>query len=107
MTDPVARVDRSAPIDAFADLPDGVYRDGTVEVDVTRQTLDDGEEQLTVVITDDGVGLPAGFRPSLAGLGTRIVTSLASDLKGRIRWENHLPHGTRVEFVARLRPLGR
>ena len=27
------------------------------------QTLDDGEEQLTVVITDDGVGLPAGFRP--------------------------------------------
>ena len=44
-------------------------RDGKVEVAVTRQTLDDGEEQLTVVITDDGVGLPAGFRPSLAGLG--------------------------------------
>jgi hypothetical protein len=32
MTDPVARADRSAPIDAFVDLPDGVYRDGTVEV---------------------------------------------------------------------------
>ena len=82
-------------------------RDGKVEVDVTRQTLDGGEEQLTVVITDDGAGLPAGFRPSLAGLGTRIVTSLASDMKGRIRWENRAPHGTRVEFVARLRPLGR
>jgi two-component sensor histidine kinase len=84
-------------------------RDGRVEVAVTRQTLDDGDgdEQLTVVITDDGVGLPAGFRPSLAGLGTRIVTSLASDMKGRIRWENRVPHGTRVEFVARLRPLGR
>jgi len=32
VTDPVARADRSAPIDAFVDLPDGVYRDGTVEV---------------------------------------------------------------------------
>ncbi|HET7821126.1 MAG TPA: ATP-binding protein, partial [Ornithinibacter sp.] len=80
-------------------------RDGKVEVAVTRQTLAGGEEQLTVVITDDGVGLPAGFRPSLAGLGTRIVTSLATDLKGRIRWENNEPSGTRVEFVARLRPL--
>ena len=82
-------------------------RDGRVDVAVTRRTLDDGEEQLTVVITDDGVGLPAGFRPVLAGLGTRIVTSLAADLKGRIRWENNVPSGTRVEFVARLRPLSR
>jgi two-component sensor histidine kinase len=82
-------------------------RDGRVEVSVDRVTLDDGEEQLTVVITDDGVGLPAGFRPVLAGLGTRIVTSLAADLRGRIRWENNTPHGTRVVFVARLRPVGR
>ena len=82
-------------------------RSGTVDVAVERETLDDGEEQLTVVITDDGVGLPAGFRPSLAGLGTRIVTSLASDLRGRIRWSSNEPHGTRVEFVARLRPLSR
>ena len=82
-------------------------RSGTVDVAVTRETLEDGEEQLTVVITDDGVGLPAGFRPVLAGLGTRIVTSLASDLRGRIRWSTNEPHGTRVEFVARLRPLSR
>ena len=82
-------------------------RDGVVEVAARRETLEDGEEQLTVVITDDGVGLPTGFRPMLAGLGTRIVTSLAADLRGRIRWENASPRGTRVEFVARLRPLGR
>ena len=56
---------------------------------------------------DDGVGLPPGFRPVLAGLGTRIVTSLVQDLQGRIRWENSSPHGTRVVFVARLRPLER
>ena len=82
-------------------------RAGTIDVAVERETLEDGEEQLTVLITDDGVGLPAGFRPSLAGLGTRIVTSLASDLRGRIRWSSNKPHGTRVEFVARLRPLSR
>jgi len=82
-------------------------RDGVVEVAARRETLEDGEEQLRVVITDDGVGLPTGFRPMLAGLGTRIVTSLAADLRGRIRWENASPRGTRVEFVARLRPLGR
>ncbi|GAA4408433.1 PAS domain-containing sensor histidine kinase [Fodinibacter luteus] len=82
-------------------------RDGTVVVSATRETLEDGEDQLTVVITDDGAGLPAGFRPVLAGLGTRIVTSLAADLRGRIRWSNNEPAGTRVEFVARLRPLSR
>ncbi|MBD3784962.1 MAG: ATPase, partial [Micrococcales bacterium] len=57
-------------------------------------------------VSDDGVGLPAGFRPGLAGLGTRIVTSFVQDLRGRIRWENAEPHGTRVEVVAKLRPLG-
>jgi two-component sensor histidine kinase len=82
-------------------------RDGRVDVAVERETLEDGEEQLTVVITDDGVGLPAGFRPVLAGLGTRIVTSLAADMRGRIRWESASPHGTRVEFVAKLRQLSR
>jgi len=80
-------------------------RGGAVEVAVTRTTLDDGDEQLTVVIADDGAGLPAGFRPVLAGLGTRIVTSLVADMRGRIRWENNTPRGTRVELVARLRPL--
>jgi two-component sensor histidine kinase len=58
-------------------------------------------------VLDDGQGLPAGFRPVLAGLGTRIVTSFVQDLRGRIRWENAEPTGTRVEFVAVLRPVGR
>ena len=62
---------------------------------------------LRVTITDDGAGLPAGFRPGLAGLGTRIVTSFVQDLGGRIRWENAPAGRTRVEFVARLRPMVR
>ena len=54
-------------------------------------------------ITDDGAGLPAGFRPSRAGLGTRIVTSMVQDLRGTIRWEDNPQGGTTVRFSARLR----
>ncbi len=82
-------------------------RGGTIDLAAHRATGTDGAEELTVTVTDDGVGLPPGFRPVLAGLGTRIVTSLVQDLQGRIRWENSSPHGTRVVFVARLRPLER
>jgi two-component sensor histidine kinase len=80
---------------------------GKVEVSVSREVVDADVDMLRVSITDDGKGLPAGFRPVLAGLGTRIVTSLVQDLGGRIRWENATPRGTRVTFEARLRPLGR
>ncbi len=79
-------------------------RGGRIDIDAQRGVALDGISTLTVTITDDGAGLPQGFRPSLAGLGTRIVTSLVQDLGGRIRWENREPHGTRVEFIARLRP---
>lgn len=80
---------------------------GRIDVTARRRTGEDGQELLFVAITDDGVGLPPGFRPMLAGLGTRIVTSLVQDLGGRIRWENADPRGTRVEFWARLRPTAR
>ncbi len=78
---------------------------GSVVVSVERRPAEGGDE-LTVSVVDDGVGLPAGFRPVLAGLGTRIVTSFVQDLRGRIRWENVEPHGTKVEFVVTLRPVG-
>jgi two-component sensor histidine kinase len=81
-------------------------RDGSVSVTVDRAPGEDGDE-LTVRVSDDGVGLPAGFRPVLAGLGTRIVTSFVQDLRGRIRWENGENGGTTVVFVARLRPVAR
>lgn len=82
-------------------------RGGRIDMTVSRSWSEAGVEELTVVLTDDGVGMPQGFRPGLAGLGTRIVTSLVQDLRGRIRWENASPTGTRVEFVAQLRPLVR
>jgi two-component system, sensor histidine kinase PdtaS len=80
-------------------------RDGTVAVSARRAPGPDGDE-LTVTVADNGVGLPTGFRPGLAGLGTKIVTSFVQDLRGRIRWEATEPSGTKAEFVARLRPLG-
>ena len=79
-------------------------RDGMIEVRAERVT-EDGDEILRVTISDDGAGLPTGFRPGLAGLGTRIVTSLVQDLNGTIRWQKREPSGTVVQFTARLRPM--
>ena len=79
-------------------------RDGMIEVHA-RRTVEEGEDVVHVTITDDGAGLPTGFRPMLAGLGTRIVTSLVQDLRGMIRWDKREPRGTSVSFTARLRPM--
>ena len=75
---------------------------GLVSVQAVRGR-DEHDELLTVTVTDDGSGLPEGFDPAAAGLGTRIVTSLVQDLRGRITWGNAEPCGTSVQFVARLR----
>lgn len=77
---------------------------GVVSVDAAR-SHDERDELLTVTVTDDGSGLPAGFDPAAAGLGTQIVSSLVQDLRGRITWGSAKPHGTTVRFVARLRSI--
>ncbi|WP_435199627.1 sensor histidine kinase [Janibacter sp. GS2] len=81
-------------------VPDG----GRVQVDAQR-TDEEGVGILRVTVVDDGEGLPRGFRPSRAGLGTRIVTSMVQDLGGQIRWDDAEPRGTRVRFSARLQNL--
>lgn len=77
---------------------------GTLEVKAERRE-EGGDDVLHVTITDDGVGLPPGFRPRMVGLGTRIVTSLVQDLRGTIRWEKGETSGTVVRMTARLRPV--
>jgi len=77
---------------------------GVVGVHAVRGR-DERDELLTVTVSDDGCGLPDGFDPGAAGLGTRIVTSLVQDLRGRITWSDAKPHGTTVRFVARLRSM--
>ncbi|MCE1178480.1 MAG: sensor histidine kinase [Micrococcales bacterium] len=79
---------------------------GSVTVEV--EPVDDEDDRvLRVRVTDDGEGLPEGFSPGRSGLGTQIVQSLVSDLRGRITWSPAEPHGTVAEFTARLRPLTR
>ena len=79
---------------------------GTVSVRVDREQREASEgDVLQVAIVDDGTGIPAGFRPGKAGLGTQIVNTLVQGLHGTIRWEDAQPHGTQVRFFARLRPL--
>lgn len=53
-------------------------------------TLKDDGEQVTVLVEDDGTGLPEGFSVAADGsLGLRIVQTLVeSDLKGRFVLEN-------------------
>ena len=79
-------------------------RDGRIVVTAER-TGSVGEERLDVTITDDGHGLPSGFRPGASGLGTQIVQSLIQDLRGRIEWTEAEAGGTRAHFYARLRPV--
>ena len=79
---------------------------GSLEVHASREESADGEGViLHVSITDDGAGIPPGFRPGRAGLGTQIVNSLVQGMHGAIRWEDAEPQGTRVRFFGRLRPL--
>jgi two-component system, sensor histidine kinase PdtaS len=79
-------------------------RDGTVEVRAER----DGR-LLHLVVADDGVGMPEGFRvgargPDGGGLGSQIVQTLVlGELRGDIRWERREPGpGTAVHVRCRL-----
>lgn len=83
----------------------GIPEGGSVHVDAQRTVEEDGVDILRVTVVDDGAGLPTGFRPSRAGLGTRIVTSMVHDLGGQIRWTDAEPRGTRVRFSVRLRDV--
>ncbi|MGH2469318.1 MAG: ATP-binding protein, partial [Chloroflexota bacterium] len=64
-------------------------RSGRVEI---HSQVEEGEA--TVVVRDDGIGMPPGFDPERApSLGMRIVRNLVrTDLKGR--FELHTEAGT-------------
>ncbi|WP_284252667.1 sensor histidine kinase [Litorihabitans aurantiacus] len=72
--------------------------DGTVTVGAER----DGRD-LTVIVSDDGVGIDPAAKPSGTGLGMQIVRTLvAGELRGSIGWEPNPDGGTRVILRARL-----
>ena len=83
---------------------------GTVRVEARRKAGRDGDDVLTVTVTDNGAGLPGGKLPAGrtiagSGLGTQIVQSLVQDLRGKITWSTPPEGGTAVKFTARLRRL--
>jgi two-component sensor histidine kinase len=76
-------------------------RDGVVEISAERD-----DEQLTVKVRDDGVGLPEGKVGS--GLGTQIVrTLIQGELGGTIDWHTLVGNGTEVTIEIPFRWLTR
>ncbi|MGZ4612530.1 MAG: sensor histidine kinase, partial [Kineosporiaceae bacterium] len=72
---------------------------GTVTITAKR----DGRH-LEATVSDDGVGLPAGFAPGADGLGSQIVQALVGgELRGRIAWTSPPGGGTDVTVEVTLR----
>lgn len=72
--------------------------DAQGEIRVGLAQLADGQIRFTV--SDDGCGLPAGFRPEQTpSLGMRLVLTLVQQVGGTLRCESGA--GTRFEFVFR------
>jgi two-component sensor histidine kinase/PAS domain-containing protein len=68
-------------------------RPGTITVIFKRNA----EDQFTLVVSDDGIGLPAGFDPKTANsLGLKVVSSLARQISGAL--EIDCAKGTRFEL---------
>ncbi len=87
---------------------------GRVTLEGRRNINEQGDNTLTVIITDNGRGMgddpieesgADAYRPTAEheGLGMQIVRTLvASELNGSIRWEANEPSGTRVIINAVL-----
>ena len=60
------------------------YPEGKGEIRVTLKSNDDGSSELRV--EDDGIGREANSAPQGTGLGTKLVTALASSLGGRVEY---------------------
>jgi signal transduction histidine kinase len=60
------------------------------------------DDEVTLVIGDDGCGLPASTRRS----GLANIESRAAELGGNAHWEANLPHGTVLRFRAPLEEPG-
>ena len=74
-------------------FPDG--RRGVVRVELRRRPL----ERLLLVVADDGVGLSASADPAGDGsLGLQLVNTLAEQLDGDLRIEEHGGTAFRLEF---------
>jgi two-component system, sensor histidine kinase PdtaS len=79
---------------------------GELTVSAERELDADGRDRLRVQVGDNGSGMPEGFDPARAGLGTQIVQALVREMRGTIDWAPRPGGGTLVTLELRPRPLG-
>ncbi len=80
-------------------------RGGQVRIEVGQATGPEGGDRLTVVVADDGAGLPAGFEPDAdGGLGLQIVRTLVEGELGGTLDVGRGDPGTRVQVDLPLVP---
>jgi two-component sensor histidine kinase len=72
------------------------YPDGTGEVRVTVRQLP--EDTLELVVEDDGVGRAEGAPAKGTGLGTKIVTAMATSMRAKIDYGAGQP-GTSARLI--------
>ncbi len=78
-------------------LPD---RSGLLEVVAERS-----EDRLTVIVADDGAGLPGDFDMDSTGLGLQIVrTLIVGELGGRLEFRSRAGGGTEVVLSIPIQP---
>ncbi|QYE36480.1 DUF4118 domain-containing protein [Polymorphobacter sp. PAMC 29334] len=75
----------------------GGRSDGTILIELHRL----GATELELTITDDGCGIAAGDQSPKAGLGTRILKGLATQLGGQISMTSNAGTITRLRFPLR------
>jgi two-component sensor histidine kinase len=61
----------------------------------------DGEGAARLTVEDDGVGMSEGDAPKGTGLGTRIIRSMAANLRSEVNFESGRP-GTRATLAFQL-----
>ncbi len=59
-----------------------------------KVSLDEGEDEITLTVADDGVGLPGEFDLQNRSLGMQIVKNLSSQIDGKISFESANEKGT-------------
>ena len=99
-------------MEILGNLLDNAYKYGHSKVSVTIKTLISPERQLSMVVEDDGPGIPAEHRDyvlqrgarvdTLArgqGIGLAVVTDIVSSYGGKIEVDNNAVGGARVQVV--------
>jgi two-component sensor histidine kinase len=72
------------------------YPDGAGALSLTIHRHD--ETRLCLVVIDHGVGLPDGAQSSTKGMGMKVISTLAHQLKGEAKWASAEP-GTRFTLA--------